>query len=112
MRSPLEDPHRMKKSLGVISALTLGLGLALAAPTAANAAPKTIDVPTDFVPALSGTRATGHYEVTSTGGLRVWTEGATSSDKVAEYVASDVLLAEVGEPSLEVTNNTDGTIPP
>ena len=54
----------MKKSLGVISALTLGLGLALAAPTAANAEPAgTIVVPFDFDPTLSDTRATGHYEL-------------------------------------------------
>ena len=102
----------MKKSIGVIGALTLGLGMALAAPTAANAAPETIDVPTDFVPALSDTRATGHYEVTSTGGLRVWTDGAVGEfNKVAEYVATSTPLSAAGEPSLDY-DPTTGTTPP
>ena len=68
----------MKRSIGAIGALTLGLGLALAAPTAANAADQVILVPNDFNPALSDTRATGHYEVDGTG-LRVWTDGAVGS---------------------------------
>lgn len=101
----------MKRSIGVIGALTLGLGLALAAPTAAGAAESgTIDVPTDFNPALSDTRATGHYEVQGTG-LHVWTEGATSTDKVAEYVDTNTALSGIGEPSLSYTP-TSGTIPP
>ena len=85
-------------------ALVLGMG---APAVAANA---TIEVPSDFDPALSDTRATGHYEVVGSG-LRVWTEGATSTDKVAEYVDTSTPLAGVGEPSLSYTAN-DGTIPP
>jgi hypothetical protein len=100
-------------------ARTLGrLGTALAAAalsamafsTTAYAAAGTIQVPSDFDPALSDTRATGNYEVVGTG-LRVWTEGNTSTDKVAEYVASSTPLADAGEPNLEYTP-TSGTIPP
>src|SRR5688572_12085810 len=110
MRSPLEDPHRMKKSLGVISALTLGLGLALAAPTAANAEPTgAIVVPFDFDPALSDTRATGHYELVVSD-LHISTEGSTSTDKVAEYVRTSTPLAEAGEPALDY-DRTSGGVP-
>jgi hypothetical protein len=34
-------------------------------------------------------------------GLHIWTEGATNTDKVAEYVVTDAPLANVDEPSLE-----------
>jgi len=67
----------------------------------------TIKVPSDFNPALSDTRATGHYEVVGDA-LHIWTEGNTSTDKVAEYVNTDTPLADVGEPSLEYTNNGGG----
>ena len=43
--------------------------------------------------------------------LRVWTEGNTSTDKVAEYIDTDTPLADVGEPALNYTT-TAGTIPP
>ena len=55
--------------------------------------------------AFDETRATGHYEFVD-GGLRLWTEGATSTDKVAGYVAvgDGVTLAGVAAgpaPSLD-----------
>lgn len=78
---------------------------------AAGAGAGTISVPDDFDPTLSDTRATGHYDVVGTG-LRVWTESNMGTDKVAEYVATSTPLASTGEPSLNYTNNTDGTIPP
>ena len=74
---------------------------ALAFAGTAQAASGTIMVPDDFNPAYSDTRATGHYEVQGTG-LRIWTEGTTSTDKVAEYVDTSTPLADVGEPSLEL----------
>jgi hypothetical protein len=77
---------------------------------AAHAAAAVIHVPDDFDPALSDTRATGHYEVVGTA-LHVWTEGSTSTDKVAEYVDTSAPLSGVGEPSLDTTTNS-GTIPP
>ncbi|MBM7805125.1 hypothetical protein JOD57_000962 [Geodermatophilus bullaregiensis] len=67
-------------------------------------------MPDDFVPALGDTRDTGDYELQGTG-LRIWTQGATRTDKVAEYVATDTPLAEVGEPSLQFTNTTGGGVP-
>ena len=71
----------------------------------------TIHVPSDFDPAFSDTRATGHYEVLGTG-LHVWTEGATSTDKVAEYVDTATPLADAGEPSLELHDRPPARIPP
>ena len=67
-------------------------------------------VPGDFNPAYSDTRATGHYEVQGSG-LHIWTEGSTSTDKVAEYVNTSTPLAEVGDPSLDYAP-TSGAIPP
>lgn len=93
-----------------VTAAAVAVGLWLAVPGVASAAERTIVVPGDFVAALSDTRATGHYEVVGSG-LRIWTEGSTSTDKVAEYVAAGVPLAGVGEPSLDYTP-TSGTIPP
>jgi hypothetical protein len=43
----------------------------------------------------SDTRATGHYAVT-VGGLHIWTDGATSTDKVAAYYPTDFALAQAG----------------
>jgi len=83
---------------------------ALALAGTAQAASGTIMVPGDFNPAYSDTRATGHYEVQGSG-LRIWTEGATGTDKVAEYVNTSTPLAEVGDPSLDYAP-TSGTIPP
>ena len=95
----------MKKHLGLAGIVALGLTLAVAAP--ASAATSTIYVPDDFVKSLSDTRATGHYELAGTG-LHIWTEGSTSTDKVAEYVASNTRLSSVGEPRLEYTNTSGG----
>jgi hypothetical protein len=100
----------MKKSIGALGALTLGLGLALAVPTAAQAANEVLLVPNDFDSSLSDTRATGHYEVQGTG-LHIWTDGNTSTDKVAEYVDTSTPLADVGEPTLDFTNTSGGGVP-
>lgn len=100
----------MKQQLGVAAAaIAVGLALAPAAPAVA-ATTDDIEVPTDFVGALSDTRATGDYEVVGTG-LRIWTTGTTSTDKVAEYVATDTALAAVGEPALDYTNTSGGGVP-
>ena len=99
------------RTLGRLTAAVAGLTAALVTAPALAAGAGTITVPDDFAPSLSDTRPTGHYEVVGTG-LRVWTEGATSTDKVAEYVATSTPLASAGEPGLELTNNTGGTIPP
>lgn len=76
----------------------------------AQAAAGTIMVPDDFNSTLSDTRLTGHYEVQGTG-LRIWTEGNTFTDKVAEYVDTSTPLAGIGEPSLNYRTNS-GIIPP
>lgn len=98
----------MRTKLFAATAAIALVGLTGVSP--AHAATGTIFVPDDFNPAYSDTRATGHYDVVGNG-LRVWTESNTSTDKVAEYVSTDTPLADVGEPTLEVTSNS-GTIPP
>jgi hypothetical protein len=59
------------------------------------------------------TRATGHYEF-KTGGLHIWTEAATSTDKVAAYMPVDAPLADVAarsfDPSLKF-NAKDSSLP-
>lgn len=95
----------------LLAASTIAVGMTLALTGTAHAdGTGVIYVPDDFNPALSDTRATGHYEVQGTG-LRVWTESNTSTDKVAEYVDTDTPLADVGDPSLDY-DATAGTIPP
>lgn len=91
----------LKKALGIGAVFAMGFALTVAGPAQADVdATATINVPSDFSASLSGTQATGHYEVAETG-LHIWTEGTTSTDKVAEYVATDVPLAGIGEPTLE-----------
>lgn len=84
--------------------------MAVATQSASAATAAVIHVPSGFDPALSDTRATGHYEVVGTA-LHVWTDNNTSTDKVAEYVDTNTPLASVGEPSLDVAKNS-GDIPP
>ncbi|MET3770322.1 hypothetical protein ABIB15_003032 [Marisediminicola sp. UYEF4] len=97
-----------KKSLALAGVLAVGIALAVAAP--ANAASAVLYVPDDFEASLSDTRATGHYELVGSG-LRVYTDGATSTDKVAEYIGTSTRLATVGEPTLEFTNTSLGGTP-
>lgn len=118
------------RRIGIAAASALVLVLPLGPVQPAQAAPaadlsvtkhvvrygaSTLNVPADFDPARSATRARGHYEVTGTG-LRLWTEAPpvppVSPDprKVAEYVATDTPLSDVGSPSLEWTQ-TSGAAP-
>jgi hypothetical protein len=98
----------IKRHISAVGALGLGLAILTAGPAQADAR-ATIEVPTDFLPApVSDTRATGHYEVVGTA-LHIWTESNTSTDKVAEYVATSTPLADVGEPRLDYTNTGGGT---
>lgn len=92
-----------RRLLPAASAIAVGLTLAL--PGVASAADGTgvIYAPEDFNPAYSDTRATGHYEIVGTS-LRVWTEGSTGTDKVAEYIDTSTPLADAGEPALVLTN--------
>ncbi|MBC7764438.1 hypothetical protein H7Y29_01860 [Microbacteriaceae bacterium] len=54
------------------------------------------------------TRATGHTKFLSNG-LRIWTDGATSTDKVAWYNAvTPYSLADIGVPSIDYTNTAGG----
>ncbi|NYG54492.1 hypothetical protein [Nocardioides perillae] len=101
--------NRARACLGAAAAVVLTAAASGAA--VADAPTATIDVPDDFVAALSDTRATGHYELTEDGGLRVWTEGTTSTDKVAEYVATQTPLSAAGEPALDYAP-TSGSTPP
>jgi hypothetical protein len=107
----------LKKTCGIGAVLAVRLALTLAGPAqatttdvAAAPAEATIYVPSDFVPELSDTRTSGHYQVAGTG-LHIWTDGTSGTpdpNKVAEYVATSVLLADVGEPSLDYTSKSGG----
>jgi hypothetical protein len=90
---------------GIIGALALGI--TFVAPASVHAAAGVLYVPDSLVTALSDTRATGHYEVVGTG-LHLYTTGATSTDKVAEYVATNTALSIIGEPSLNYTATFGG----
>lgn len=87
----------------VSGALTLAV-VALLHPSPAKAAPPTEELvtvtPGSELLNTADTRSTGHVEYTKFG-LHVWTEGATSTDKAAGYVAVDYPLSEVGSPSIE-----------
>ncbi|PWW24967.1 hypothetical protein JD79_04161 [Geodermatophilus normandii] len=97
----------MRRSTAVAGALAAGVTILFTGPAAQAAATDVIH-PSDFLAApYSDTRATGHFEVAGTG-LHIWTEGATRTDKVAEYVATDTPLARVGEPTLDYTATTGG----
>jgi hypothetical protein len=88
----------------------LALGIALLASPASAAGAGVIHVPSDFDPTLSDTRPGGHYNVEGSS-LHIQTTSNTSADKVAEYVDTNVPLADVGEPSLTY-DAVSGTIPP
>jgi len=71
-------------SSGVVAGIAAAALVSLA-PTAHADAGQTVMVRDgDFVQQLSDTRDTGHVEFLKEG-LHVWTEGATSTDKAAEY---------------------------
>lgn len=59
------------------------------------------------------TRATGHNQIVASG-LRVWTEGATSTDKAAGYYPVDFALKNLGANTndiLDITTNAGTTQP-
>lgn len=60
---------------------------------------------------LSQTRATGHNELVENG-LRVWTEGNTSTDKAAGYLPVDFALSDLGTGFRLESTATSGTILP
>lgn len=112
----------MKKIMGIASAVAL---VAVAAP-AAHAATTVKDIrQADFVPALSDTRSAGSYTFLEDG-IRVVTQGNTTNDKVAEYVAASGAIptsgsyvwygtsiqsgssALLGQPGLQIVFDLDG----
>ncbi|ROR91383.1 hypothetical protein [Nocardioides aurantiacus] len=93
-----------------LTAVLAGLTAALVTAPALGATSGTITVPDDVVRSLSDTRATGSYQVVGTG-LQIRTTGSTSTDKVAEYVATATPLAAAGEPTLDFTNTSGGGVP-
>jgi hypothetical protein len=105
-----EGIYFLKRIIGLGGALALGITTVLLATPALAASAGVIHVPSDFDPAYSDTRETGYYAVARTG-LHIWTEGATGTDKVAEYVDTNRPLAAVGEPTLEYSNTSGGGIP-
>lgn len=86
-------------------------GLALGMPSAAHAVDE-VPVYSHTVD-LSETRATGHNDFSADGsGVRVWTEGSTSTDKAAGYFDAHKALASIGEPTMTWTpNGTNTNVP-
>ncbi|RYJ06891.1 MAG: hypothetical protein EON52_04050, partial [Actinomycetales bacterium] len=105
--------HRMVGRSGgvaLLGALLTSTALITVAP-AAHAADRVVSSTTID---LSETRATGHNDFVDDG-VRVYTEGSTSTDKAAGYFDVNKPLADVGEPSLlwkAVNNNGGGTLKP
>ncbi|WKW87081.1 membrane protein [Microbacterium phage Nicole72] len=119
----------MRKSVAALSVAALAGGLALVAPLAASATqygePKcygtethttyAVEAYVETAPAqpdtlaprfdYSETRATGHFEATEDG-LHIWTEGSTSTDKVALYRSVSVPLSGVTSASVSYTATT------
>ena len=95
----------MRRRIGLVGAMALGLGLLTGGPANAEPAstPGTIYVPDDFV---ATRRTRGRPGTTSVEGTvcACGPRAATRTDKVAEYVATDTPLASVGEPTLDFTN--------
>lgn len=100
-----------RRLLPAASAVAVGLTIALAGPAQADPGTHEVVHPSQFNPALSDTRATGHFEVEGER-LHIWTEGTTSTDKVAEYLDTDLPLADAGDAVLDYTPVTPGTTPP
>jgi hypothetical protein len=55
------------------------------------------------------TRATGHYELVD-GGLHIWTQGATTTDKVAGYYVASFPLSGLGDETIAESFEYDGTL--
>jgi hypothetical protein len=89
-----------------VPATIVALGLIAAASPAHAVTVKQIRK-ADFVAQLSETRATGHYDFLAEG-VHVWTEGATSTDKVAEYWAIGTPLPTTGGLEWFGTTNQPG----
>lgn len=105
----------LNRRIGMGGAVALGLAVFLVSPAAHAEGTTPASAPatgTIYFPSgidTSQTRATGHVELDGTA-LHIWTEGATSTDKAAGYVATQTPLADVDSPSLDYTN-TAGTQP-
>ena len=102
--------HLVNRRTTIGGAFAVGLSVFLAVPAAHAETTGAIHVPIGFDAQQSDTRANGHLEVVGTG-LHIWTDGKTdlgadgrNSDKVAEYVDTNMALATVGEPYLDYTD--------
>ena len=99
----IASPRRRTAAVLAAGALSLS-GMAVLASSAHAAEPSTVTLTPSLVD-TGATRATGHNDFQADG-VRVWTEGATSTDKAAGYFDVHVPLADTGEPAMEWTNNT------
>jgi hypothetical protein len=99
-------------------ALAVGLGLVAVSATSASAATPlaacttygsvyTSDLATWNT---SDTRATGHQAIQPAGGLHLFTEGATSTDKVAGYFPTNFALSAVGAETIAQAMDFSGLV--
>ena len=91
-----EDIHARTAALFAASALSLS-GMAVLASSPAHAADPQVVTVTPSQVDTSPTRANGHNDFQADG-VRVWTEGSTTTDKAAGYFDANVALADAGEP--------------
>lgn len=98
--APTRRLRRFSACVTVTAVSAAGLALA-GAPQARAAQVALTPVQVD----TSATRATGHNDFLADG-VRVWTEGSTSTDKAAGYFDVDLPLAAIGEPAMDWANNT------
>ena len=112
---------RINKIGRLVGAAAAGAVMVVATASSASAADETVYVPEDFIPALSDTRANGHYEVQGSG-LHIWTDNAvpsSSQNKVAEYWAApggaiptsasmDYTSISGGAPGMQIVFDVDG----
>ncbi len=100
MFTSLQASRRRTTSSAIAAALVIaGLSFAASPAYAATVLIKPANLDT------SETRATGHNDFLPGGGVRVWTEGNTSTDKAAGYFAVNQALASSGEPSMDAEAN-------
>lgn len=109
------------RSTKITSLVAAAVVTVVAAAAPASSAERTVMVPDDFIPALSDTRADGHYEL-QVAGLRIWTDNAnaaSSTNKVAEYWSApggalptsgsmDYAPTSGGAPGMQIVFDVDG----
>ncbi len=82
-------------STGLVAGLVVGIPMTVANAAGSKVTTTTVQIrQSDFIPALSDTRPSGHFQFIKDG-LHLWTDDATSQAKVAEYWSVSGSLADM-----------------